>query len=60
MALRVHLVGGCKSVRIENKEGMEKWKNRKKKNSFPHLCLVGGKKVEGLKTFFVWFRRKMG
>ena len=31
MALRVRLVGGCKSVRIENKEGMEKWKNRKKK-----------------------------
>lgn len=42
----------------QNGESMEKWEDRKKKISFHFLSLVGGEKVERLKTLlFGWWEK---
>ena len=47
------MVGGVETWGIENEELIEKWKDKRNFN-FPHLCLVGGGKIEGWKkiSFF--------
>ena len=42
-------LGGWKSERIENEEGMERWRDRKDFN-FPRLYLVGGRKSGGMEN----------
>ena len=44
--------------KIENREGIEKWED-KRDLIFSHLCLVGGWKSGEMKNLFVWLRRKM-
>ena len=49
------MVAGVETWGIENEELIEKWKDKRNFN-FPHLCLVGGGKMEGWKkiSFFLY------